>query len=200
MRASDFATGTYRITEPGYYIIMEDIEFNMNEGDYDSPNEPGAWYPREDQADYYEGADENFNGPYSMGFFAGIAIEAEGVTIDLNGYELKMSQAFHLQQRWFSIIEIGSKAFISGQGPGLFGAFMEKASSVTIRDGILGRSSHHGIHGNNPTNVIIKNVVIKDFEVGGIAINGRYFMLKLRNEQTKKYVKPLFSFLFFDIS
>lgn len=168
----DFTSGTYRITQPGYYIVMEDIEFNMNAGDYDSPNDIGAWYPKEEQNDYYEGSDSTFVGPYSMGFFAGIAIEADDVTIDLNGYTLSMSKEFHLQQRWFSIIEIGSKAFISGQGPGLFGAFMTSANTVTIRDGTLGLSSHHGIHANSPSNVIIKDLTIKDFEVAGIAING----------------------------
>ena len=59
-----------------------------------------------------------------MGFFAGFAIESDDVTIDLNGHSLAMSKVFHHQQRWFSVIEVGSKAFISGQGPANFGPYM----------------------------------------------------------------------------
>jgi len=94
------------------------------------------------------------------------------VTIDLNGYELKMSREFHLQQRWFSIMEIGNKAFISGQGPGNFGAFLTTTKNVLIKNGVLGLSSHHGIHGNGASDIVIEDLTIKDFEVAGIALNG----------------------------
>merc|ERR1719216_37423 len=153
---------------------MEDIEFEMNTPPEDalSPNGPGAWYPAEDQEDDYMGAGGSFIGPYSMGFFAGFAIESDDVTIDLNGHELKMSKTFHHQQRWFSIIEVGSKAFISGQGPGNFGPYMVYANNVVIKNGIIGRSSHHGIHGNGFTNLVVENVHIRDFEVAGMALNG----------------------------
>ncbi len=107
-----------------------------------------------------------------MGFFAGLAVESHDVTIDLNTHTLKMSQVFYLQQRWFSLIELGSKAFISGQGPGNFGAFLTNAYNVVIKNGELGLSSHHGIHGNSATNVQITNLRVKDFEVAGIAMNG----------------------------
>ena len=43
---------------------------------------------------------------------------------------------------------------------------------VLIKNGTLSRSSHHGIHGNKNTNIIIQNLSIKDFEVAGIALNG----------------------------
>ena len=51
-------------------------------------------------------------------------------------------------------------------------AYRVAASNVVIKDGVLGRSSHHGIHGNDVHNVRIHNVEIKDFEVAGIALNG----------------------------
>ena len=106
--ATDFETGTYKISQPGYYIIMEDIDFNMNApSDTTYPNAPGAWMPREEQANIYEGADGSFVGAYSMGFFAGITIEADDVTIDLNEHQLRMGDQFYLQQRWFAIIELG---------------------------------------------------------------------------------------------
>jgi len=96
----------------------------------------------------------------------------DDVTIDLNGHELKMGKEFYFQQRWFSIIEIGSKAFISGQGPGNFGAFLESSSNIVIKNGILGLTSHHSIHGNDATAVTIQDLTIRDFEVCGIALNG----------------------------
>ena len=99
----------------------------------------GAWYPREHQERQYMGAGGTFIGPYAMGFFAGFTIESDDVTIDLNGHEIGMSTAFHLQQRWFAVIEIGSKAFISGQGPGNFGPYMVYANNVVIKNGIIGR-------------------------------------------------------------
>jgi hypothetical protein len=48
---------------------------------------------------------------------------------------------------------------------------LQPASNVSIVNCILGRSSHHGIHGNSVKGVSIENVTIKDFEVGGISLN-----------------------------
>jgi len=171
--ADDFTQGTYRITTPGYYKLMEDVELNMNAPDnFDSPNAEGAWYPTSEQNVHYEGSDDSFVGAFSMGFFAAFTVECSDVTIDLNGYELKMSKEFYLQQRWFSIIEIGSKAFISGQGPGNFGAFLTSSNNVVIQNGILGLTSHHSIHGNSASDITIQDMTIRDFEVAGIALNG----------------------------
>lgn len=39
-------------------------------------------------------------------------------------------------------------------------------------NGILGRSSHHGIHGNSMAEIFLYDLKIKDFEVGGISLNG----------------------------
>jgi len=170
--SSDFADGTYRILQPGIYQIMEDIEFEMNSGDHANPNEEGSWYPREEQEREYMGSGGTFIGPYGMGFFAGFAIESDDVVIDLNGHSLSMSRTFHHQQRWFSIIEVGSKAFISGQGPANFGPYMTYANNVEIKNGVIGRSSHHGIHANGFENLYVHDVVIRDFEVAGMALNG----------------------------
>merc|ERR1712079_139887 len=131
------------------------------------------------------GAGGTFIGPYSMGFFAGFAVEADNVTIDLNGHKLSMSKRFHHQQRWFSIIEIGSKSFISGQGPGFFGPYMTYANNVEIKNGIIGRSSHHGIHANGCNNVYIHDVVVEHFsrcfprpEVADITTNAKAVLRK----------------------
>ena len=39
--ADDFVEGTYRITMPGIYILMENVELEMNGGDYENPNGEG---------------------------------------------------------------------------------------------------------------------------------------------------------------
>merc|ERR1719229_2018478 len=93
---------------------------------------------------------------------------------------MRMSKVFHHQQRWFSVIEVGSKAFISGQGPANFGPYMVYANNVVIKNGIVGRSSHHGIHANGFENLTIQDVIIRDFEVAGMAMNG-FIGLTLKN-------------------
>eukprot|EP01084_Bolivina_argentea_P081834 148168_1 len=92
---NDFKYGTYRITQSGKYIIMEDIEFDFNAGDINNPNfetpHDGAWWPHIDQIDKYPGA-YTTRDEYFMGFFAGITIETGDVILDLNGYEIRMSR------------------------------------------------------------------------------------------------------------
>jgi len=113
----DFTHGTYRITQPGTYVIMEDIEFDFNGGDIEKPTE--GWLPTDDQKDMYPGAND-YRDNYFLGFFAGITIESNDVVLDLNGHELKQSLNFYYAQRWFSIIELASTLFLPGQGNGFF--------------------------------------------------------------------------------
>jgi len=167
---SDFEAGTYRIKKPGVYIIMEDISFNFNPN-YDTPNSNNAWMPTSDQADMYPGADD-YHDHYFMGFFAGISIECNDVTLNLNGYTIQMSEHFYYQQRWFTAIELSTQYFFPGQGIGNFGGNPSISSNVIIKNGIIGLSSHHGIHGNYNQNILIENVKIQNFETHGIQING----------------------------
>jgi len=179
LRNEDFLDGTYRIRKCGIYKLMHNIELNMNApaesniGEWNDAEEL-HWVPSEAQrADVDQYPSYNFIGAFSMGFFAGISVEADDVTIDLNGFELKMHNDFYLQQRFFSLIELASKPFISGQGPSNFGyTNVHYAKNVVIKNGILGLTSHHGIHGNNNENVVIRDVRIRDFEVAGLSING----------------------------
>ena len=65
--------------------------------------------------------------------------------------------------------------FISRQGPSA--GLMDDEDSrlpknICIRNGTIGLSSHHGIHGNGNTNILLENLVINKFEVAGIALNG----------------------------
>lgn len=115
-----------------------------------------------------------------MGFFACFVVEADDVTIDLKGHSLSMSKAFHHQQRWFSIIEVGSKVFISGQGPANFGPYLVCANNVDIKNGVIGRSSHHGIHTNGFEQLYVYVVAIRDFEVAGMALN-RFVGARIEN-------------------
>ena len=80
---------------------------------------------------------------------------------------MKMSKEFHLQQRWYSHIEIDSKPFISGQGPANFGASLVQNENIVIKNSILGLTSHHGIHCNSVDSITISDLVLKEFEVAG---------------------------------
>ena len=111
--AKDFEAGTLRIQEPGTYVLMEDVEFDFNAGTRDEPNGEGAWWPFENDETYPGfGTSRDL---YFMGFFAGITIECNDVTIDLNGHELRQSKEFFYQQGFFSLIEIENQPFIPGQ-------------------------------------------------------------------------------------
>jgi len=167
----DFLHGTYRITEAGTYQIMENIEFEFNQGNFDDPFVEGAWWPAADQAEEYPGAGD-YRDPYFLGFFAGITIETSDVVLDLNSFTLKMSHLYYFHQRWFSIIELASQYFLPGQGPGFMGYDPKFASKVVIRNGVLGLTSHFGIHGNFNDDLQILNIKVQDFETHGIQLNG----------------------------
>lgn len=152
----DFRYGTYRIVKPGVYRLGEDIMFE--------PNPDNDYRPRK--------GDPNYSGlGYSLGFFAAITIECSDVVLDLNQHLIECSPVFAVAQRFFAVIELASAPFIPGQGPGNFGPQIYCASNCTIKNGTIGRSSHHGIHGNKNRNITFRNLTIENFEVAGIAVN-----------------------------
>lgn len=160
LRQADFIHGTYRITEPGFYVLGEDIEFSPNPGEDGQPT-----------------LEQTTHGPYSsrayhLGFFAAITVECDDVTVDLRGHTLEQSVLHQRQQRFLALIELGSSPFPSGAGPANFGTPSERCKNVIVRNGKLGRSSHHGIHGNDPDTVLIENLEITGTEIAGISING----------------------------
>ena len=157
LSSHDFVHGSYIITQSGRYVLDEDIIFH--------PNPDDDFFPRPDQEKYAHPA-------FSLGFFAAIVIAAPHVTLDLNGHSITQSPEFALQQRFYAHIEITNTPFINGQGPGFFGPFTGSADYGVIKNGTLGLSSHHGIHGNKVKYLTIKNLIIKDFEVAAIAVNG----------------------------
>jgi hypothetical protein len=160
LKQSDFDTGTYRITASGYYVLSEDIVFH--------PNPDNNFKPTAQQ----------FNdnvyciNPYRLGFFAAITIETSDVVLDLNGFSISQSTQHNIMQRFFALIELANTPFIPKTGPADFGANIHSATNSIIKNGVLGLSSHHGIHGNNNDHILMHDLTIKDFEVAAISLNG----------------------------
>ena len=103
---------------------------------------------------------------FGLGFFAAIVIAADGVELDLGGYRIEQSAEHALLQRFFAVIELAEQPFIPAQGPADFGDTIRSANNVVIRNGVIGRSAHHGIHGNGNRNVVITDVDFEDYEGG----------------------------------
>ena len=187
----DFLEGTYRITQPGTYVITEDIVFDFNAPPVELQSDPEWsandfndngdvwWWPRKDQEEDYPGASTFYN-PFTLGYFAGISVECSDVVIDLNGYNLEMSQAFYLQQRFFSLIELANRPFAPGKGAANWGWIERYASNVVVKDGSLGLSSHHCLHGNFLNNVLVSNVQMSQFDVAGFGC-GQCVQVELRD-------------------
>ena len=157
---NDFINGTYRITKPGVYILKEDIVFH--------PNPDNDFNPTVQQLKEKVYPPN----PFRLGFFAAITIECADVILDLNGYTLSQSTIHNSKQRFFALIEIANSPFIPNTGPANFGNTIQSASNLIIKNGTLGLSSHHGIHGNNNDHILIENIIFKDFEVAAISLNG----------------------------
>eukprot|EP00755_Sulcionema_specki_P039703 Sspe_Gene.113295::Locus_97328_Transcript_1_1_Confidence_1.000_Length_913::g.113295::m.113295 len=171
---ADFAQGTYQIKVGGRYCLVEDVSFNPNSLEWIRAN-------RNPMATAYESSDvlpeqytfaggEYDPSAYGIGFFAAIAISASGVVVDLNGHTLEQSKEHALQQRFFSLIELADRPFRSGQGPHSFGRLVP-GKRVTVRNGRLGRSSHHAIHGNDNEDVLLADMVLDGWEVAAVALN-----------------------------
>lgn len=151
----DFVNGTFMIKKPGYYKLTENIKFN----------------PKNDKPSY-EFIKENPQ--FFLGWFCAISICCNNVILDLNRFTISQDVKFYVKQRFFMIIELANSAFIPSQGPvknGLSKNSIVSARNCVIQNGIIGLSSHCGIHGNNNKNIIIENVKIIDFEFSGICLN-----------------------------
>lgn len=153
-----FKYGTFRITKPGYYILKENIVFD-----------PVNQFPTKEQQDIYP---QGKDGPYHLGFFAALTVETDDVIVDLNGFSIKQSKRHNLLQRFFSNIELANSPFIPNQGPHSFIKNYRATHNCLIANGNLDNSSHHGIHGNENSNIILINLNIYEYEVAGIALNG----------------------------
>lgn len=185
----DFKDGTLRIREPCMIKLSENIYFNpnrpetwLNENSKITehfslatkldPDRKLDWWPdfrKDSNKQYFE---KEVRNAYRLGFFAAISIETQDVILNLNNYKIQQHPEHALQQRFFSIIELADQPFVPKQGPADFGKNLRSASNVLIKNGKMGLSSHHGIHGNNNNGVLIKNIDFTDNEVCSIALNG----------------------------
>lgn len=162
LKQRDFDNGTVRITRPGIYVLQEDIIFN--------PNPENDFQPLESDI---LSRKYSIPGPYQLGFFAAITVESNDVILDLNHFTIQQSNEHFIQQRFYANIELGSSPFIMNQGPssGITGNY-RAPKNIVVMNGILGLTSHHGIHGNLMTECLLQNLYISDFQVAGIALNG----------------------------
>ena len=189
VKQEDFKFGTLRIREPCMIKLTENILFNPNRPttwidknnnittDFNDAvsidkNRKLDWWPDSNLDENKEYFEKEVRNAYRLGFFAALALESEDIIINLNNYTLQQHPEHALQQRFFSIIELADQPFIPKQGPGDFGKTIRSASKVSIVNGKLGLSSHHGIHGNNINNILVKDVDFIDNEVCSIALNG----------------------------
>ena len=85
-------------SQSGTYTVVEDITADFSE----------------DQATDYPGA-HVYRNAFFLGFFAGITIECDDVTLDPGAYTLRMSDYFCYRQRWFSTMELSTQYFLPGQ-------------------------------------------------------------------------------------
>lgn len=74
-------------------------------------------------------------------------------------------------QRFFAVVETADSPFIPKQGPGNFGD-IESCSGCVIKNGQLGLSSHHGVHGNRNSKLLLRDLDIGPYEVACISLNG----------------------------
>lgn len=154
---TDFDSGTLRIHTPGMFVFKEDVFFN--------PNPAYDHMPTMSQSEYADPA-------YRMGFFAGITVESDDVLIDLDDHTFGQSEAHALQQRFFFLIELNDQPFLTAEGPMNFGNDVTFVKNVIVRNGVLGPTAHHGIHGNGGKKIFVHDVDIVEKEVAGIALNG----------------------------
>jgi hypothetical protein len=114
---------------------------------------------------------EGLGSPWHLGFFAAVIVEADHVTIDLQGHELRMRSSFAARQRFFSLIELNASPFPVGTAG--FTTPTLSPSDLVVRNGTLGTSSHFSVHGVEAgTRLLIEDLVMRDFEVGAVSLSG----------------------------
>jgi len=158
MRQEHFRNGTLRLVTSGVFVLDEPVVFE--------PQAWNDWRPARRNQTQYSTA------PFVLDFFAALTVEAKDIVIDLNGHELRQSDVHAVQQRFFAVIQLGSSPFLAGQGPANFGPDPFTVDGLVVENGVLGRSSHHGMHGNGGRHVLLRNLRIRNYEVASIALNG----------------------------
>jgi hypothetical protein len=167
-----FDAGTFIIDQPGSsYKLCDDIIFcphnNIDVASATDEEIAQAFDPIE------QGRPEYNNNEYALGFFAAVAVQADDVTFSLNGHSIAQCREHALMQRFFAVFELASAPFDDNIGPHDFvSTTFKPANNFKLTGpGVVGLSSHHGIHGNENNNVEITGVTFKDFEVGAVSLN-----------------------------
>jgi len=165
-----FIDGTLIIDQPGAYKLCDNIVFCPHNMDVENASDEeiaSAFDPIE------QGNPKYNNNEYALGFFAAIAVQADDVSLFLNGYSIAQCREHALMQRFFAVIELASAPFLPDNGPHDFVSdpFTPAKNFKLTGPGTVGLSSHHGIHGNENENVLISGVTFKDFEVGAVSLN-----------------------------
>ena len=164
--------GNIRISEPGYYYLIEDIIFDIHI----------------DMQQYLFTKPEKSERIF--GNHSGIIIECDYVMLDLCGHSLSQSARFYAVQRFFNLIQFNNFPFIKNStkpcvhlGNGVVGCpvvgpipnvLIEEFHTpkyIVIKNGCFGLTSHTGIHGNNNSFIVVENIIAKDFEVSMITLN-----------------------------
>eukprot|EP00924_Labyrinthula_sp_SR-Ha-C_P003298 snap_masked-scaffold_15-processed-gene-5.0-mRNA-1 protein AED:1.00 eAED:1.00 QI:0/-1/0/0/-1/1/1/0/667 len=221
LRQKDFDKGTYIIKEPGDYILTEDIVFEPKQscivhdscletikaiayGELEKPVElvfhPYATFNAS------QNLDEQFlTKSFVLGFFTAVSIETTGVSLDLNGFTIEQSELHALFQRFFALITLANAPFAPDTGPADFSdtETFVFGSQIRIYNGTLGRSSHHGIHGNFCEDVFLEDLVVQEFEVAGISLNSakrvQMANVKIQNSRRDVPVSGRFSQAIFSL-
>ena len=109
---------------------------------------------------------------YGIGFFTAIALSARNIVLDLNGFTLSQSLSHRTTQRFYANIETANSPFFMAQGPHSFGTNNVPTRRTMVCNGKIAMSSHHGIHGNQPEGLILKDLDCIDYEVSACSLNG----------------------------
>jgi len=169
LRRDDFASGTYLITTPGYYRLVEDIEFNpLAPSDADGAYD--AYYLR--PSDFTSGGGKYDDQAYHLGFWSAISILTDHVTLDLGGRTIGQSKAHNLMNRFFHVIQLGG---LESNGYYTFTPFnttQPKANFITIQNGRIGRTATNGIYGLLNNNILIKDITFDKFEKNAVVLGG----------------------------
>lgn len=179
---ADFDEGTYIIENPGVYRLTENISFNPNRRydysgggrvermNHDSSNHLD-WMPDYTNPDQVAKYGDVMDPPFTLGFFAAVIIRCRDVVLDLNGYTLEQHQEHALQQRFYSLIELTDQPFPPRDGPVNFGDKVNSGNHVTVKNGVLGQSAHHAIHGNSVSYILLEGLTFRNFELAAISLN-----------------------------
>ncbi len=171
IKNEDLKNGTLIIDSSGIYYLEENIIFDPNPPLDNSNIEDVVECCKPKLHQFKSNGGIYDDDHYILGFFTVISVIGSNITIDLNGYSIEFSERFALMQRFASLIELATSPFVPSQGPANFGLNFNSGENIIIRNGKLGLSSHHAIHGNSNKNILLEDLEIFNFEVAAIHFN-----------------------------